>query len=673
MVLRNSGGHRSALGRGGKISMRIRHHIKTLRIAAMALIGAGLAGAARAEDNPDKLLWGDTHLHTNLSTDAYFFGNRTADADTAYRFAKGQGVIHPYHRATVRLETPLDFLAVTDHAGMLGVPYSLFTDRDPRLTKTRLGKRLIALAEAGREEDAFAMFLYGLTTLGSDPADRPKKVGLATLIGWRIADLVSVGDERERALRWLASDPTLTEEIQIDEVSMSHWRANIEAAERHNDPGEFTTLIGWEYTPTPDGQNLHRVVLTPDGADKATQFLPFSAQMSANPEDLWVWLGETKAATGADFVSIPHNSNVSKGAMFARTTTAGDPIDEGYARLRMTWETVAEVTQIKGTSETHPILSPDDEFADFEFFNALLEVRADGSIARPGVEEGSYLRSALKTGLEIDNAVGVTPYKFGMIGATDSHAGPASAEEDNFMGKMAIDSIPETKEAGFVQNVSGWEMSASGLAAVWARENNRQEIIAAFKRREVYGTTGPRMAVRFFGGYDFEAADLDARDLAAVGYAKGVPMGGDLTAAAAAPSFLVHAVKDPKGANLDRVQIVKGWLDADGEAQEKVFNIAWAGARQLDGQGTLPAVGDTVDRRTGNYENSIGEPELLTIWRDPEFDADARAFYYVRVLQIPTPRNSLYDAIALQQDPPEGYADVIQERAYTSPIWYTPG
>ncbi len=648
-------------------------HFRAALVAAALAGAAGLADRASAQENPGRLLWGDTHLHTNLSTDAYFFGNRTADADTAYRFAKGQGVIHPYHRARVRLQTPLDFLAVTDHAGMLGVPYSLFSERDPRLTRTRLGKRLIELAEAGQEEDAFGLFLYGLTTLGVENAQRPEKIGLLTFLGWRLADLISVPNERERALRWINSDPSLFEEIQNDDVTASHWRTNIEAAERHNAPGEFTTLIGWEYTPTPDGANLHRVVLTPDGADKASRFAPFSSAMSANPEDLWVWLGKTRAETGADFVSIPHNSNLSKGEMFARTTTAGDPIDEGYARLRATWETVAEVTQIKGTSETHPLLSPDDEFADFEFFNALLEVRADGSIARPRAEEGSYVRSALKTGLEIENEIGVNPYKLGMIGATDSHAGTASAEEDNFMGKMAIDSVPETKEAGFVQDLPGWEMSASGLAAVWARENTRQEIIAAFKRREVYGTTGPRIAVRFFGGYAFDAADLNARDLAAVGYQKGVPMGGDLTAGGAAPSFLIHAAKDPAGANLDRIQIVKGWLGADGEAREKVFDVAWSGTRQLGVDGTLPPVGDTVDRETGAYENTIGAPELLTIWRDPEFDASARAFYYVRVLQIPTPRNSLFDAIALQQDPPEGYPQAIQERAYTSPIWYTPG
>ncbi len=631
---------------------------------------AVLIGAAAAQENPDQLLWGDTHLHTNRSVDAYFLENRSADADTAYRFAKGEPVVHPYHRAKVQIETPLDFLAVTDHAGMLGVPYSLLTLKDQRLAKTRLGRRLVQLNDAGRKRDAFGLFLMGINSVGMDEADRPKKIGALTALRWKIADTFTAADNTARAVRWVSSDPTLFDDLIIDDVFRSHWEYNVSAAERHNDPGKFTAIIGWEYTPTTDGANLHRIVMTPAGADLANSFLPFSANDSANPEDLWAWLAETNAATGADFVSIPHNSNISKGEMFARVTTAGEPIDETYARLRATWEPVAEVTQIKGTSETHPLLSPDDEFAGFEFFNALIDARAATPLSPP-VTEGDYVRSALQTGLEVEEQLGVNPYKLGMIGSTDSHSGLATAEENNFMGKMALDSIPENKAKGFA-DVPGWEMSASGLAAVWARENNREEIIAAFKRREVYGTTGPRMAVRFFGGYYFANSDLNARDLATAGYAKGVPMGGDLSAAPQAPSFLVHAVKDPKGANLDRVQIIKGWLGPDGKAQEKVFDVIWSGERTPDANGKLPSVGDSVDHKTALYENSIGAPELAAVWRDPEFSANARAFYYVRVLQIPTPRNSLYDSVAMGAAPPEGYAEVIQERAYTSPIWYTP-
>jgi len=638
---------------------------------SISIIAAIFMGQSLAQTNPDKLLWGDTHLHTNLSTDAYFLGNHSADADTAYRFAKGEPVIHPYHRAKVQLATPLNFLAVTDHAGMLGTPYSLLTLKDPRLAKTRLGKRLIELNDAGRSEDAFGLFIMAINLVDMDDADRPPKVTIWTALRWRIADLFSEPDLQARAIRWLSSDPTLIADLKNDDISRTYWHSIIDAAERHNDPGNFTTLIGWEYTPTPDGANLHRIVFTPEGGKTAKKFLPYSSLESPNPEDLWRWLGETKASTGADFISIPHNSNISKAKMFARNTYKGDPIDEGYARLRSTWEQVAEVTQIKGTSETHPLLSPDDEFAGFEFFNRLIEARPDAQ-HEPTVTEADYVRSALKTGLEFEEKLGVNPYKLGMIGATDSHSGLASAEEDNFMGKMAVDSIPENKERGLGQ-VSGWEMSASGLAGVWARENTRAEIAAAFKRREVYGTTGPRMAVRFFGGYGFEESDLAARDLTVPGYAKGVPMGGDLAAAdGVAPSFLVQAVKDPKRANLDRVQIIKGWLGKGGNTREKVFDVTWSGDRTTDSQGKLSPVGDTVNHKTGHYTNSIGAPELTAIWQDPEFDPHERAFYYVRVLQIPTPRNSLYDSIALQAEPPEGEAEVIQERAYTSPIWYTP-
>ena len=407
-------------------------------------------------------------------------------------------------------------------------------------------------------------------------------------------------------------------------------------------------------------------MLTPVDGTTAKKFFPFSANDSDNPEDLWAWLTKTRAQTGIDFVAIPHNSNLSKGAMFARTATAGDPIDAGYARVRSHWETVVEVTQTKGTSETHPLLSPGDEFADFEIYKKGLP-----GTSPPTFTEPDYVRSALKTGLELDLQLGVNPYKFGMIGSTDNHTGLASVEEDNFMGKFALDSIPENKAEGFYGN-PGWLQSASGLAAVWATDNTREEIFAALRRREVYGSSGPRIAVRFFAGYDFTKDDLKARDLAPVGYSKGVPMGSDLTGSEQAPSFLAHAVKDPEGANLDRIQIVKSWLDSDGKAREKIFNVAWSGERTPDPDGNLPPVGDSVERNSTRYTNDIGAPELAALWTDPEFDPDRRAFYYLRVLQVPTPRNSLYDSVALQATPPNGYPAVIQERVYTSPIWYTP-
>lgn len=630
-----------------------------------------LAGPALAEGEPDRLLWGDTHLHTRLSTDAYFLGNKSADADTAYRFAKGEPVIHPYHRARVQIETPLDFLAVSDHGELLGVPYRLMTLGDERLVNTRLGARLKQLVDAGRGEDAFGLFIVAITQ-GSPEGQRPPKVTAMTALKWRLQSLVSVVDARAMATQWLAGDPTLIEDLNQPDVIATSWEANVEAAERHYQPGKFTSLIAWEFTPTPDGANLHRVVISDADGSKAKTFLPFTANDDENPEALWRWLGGMKEATGADFVAIPHNSNISKGRMFATVDFDGRPLTKEIAQLRADWETVAEVTQIKGTSETHPLLSPGDEFAGFEFFRHLIEARPDAPHT-PTIERGDYVRSALMTGLELDSALGVNPFKLGMIGATDSHTGLASAEENNFMGKMGIDSIPENKETGFGA-VPGWEMSASGLAAVWARENTREEILAAFRRREVYGTSGPRISVRFFGGFDFAPGDADARDIAATGYAKGVPMGGDLkgTADRRAPSFLVRAVKDPAGGNLDRVQIVKGWLGPDGKAQEKVFDVAWSDGRTRDAEGKVPPVGDTVDRRTAAYANTIGAAELTAVWTDPEFDPERRAFYYVRVLQIPTPRNSLYDSVALGKAPPEGYAVTIQERAYSSPIWYTP-
>ncbi len=644
---------------------------RALAAAIIALVA--VSGDAMAQAYPDKLLWGDTHLHTNLSVDAYFLQNRTADADTAYRFAKGEPVIHPYSRARMQLQTPLDFLAVSDHAELMGTPYALFTQGDKRLANTRLGKRLIELQNAGNDEDAFGLFILAITLADTPAEKRPKKVSLATALLWRWQDLTSAPDLRARATRWLLSDPTLLNDLENAEMLRSFWAKNLDAATKHNAPGKFTTFAAWEYTPTPDGANLHRIVLTDTDPEKAKAFLPYSANDSGNPEDLWRWFGKTSAETGAGFVSIPHNSNISKGRMFASVDFEGRPITADYARLRSSWEPVAEVTQIKGTSETHPILSPDDEFAGFEFFGRLIEARDDAD-HNPTVTGADYVRSALKAGLEFEASLGVNPFKLGMIGSTDSHSGLSSAEENNFTGKFGFDVIPENKAPGaVVSQLSGWDMSASGLAAVWAKENSREEIFAAFKRREVYATTGPRINVRFFGGFEFTDADLTANDLAAAGYSKGVPMGGDLSGAGAAPSFLIQAVKDPKGANLDRVQVVKGWLGPDGKAQEKVYDVAWSGGRERNAAGRLDPVGVTVDIPSASYRNSIGAAELATVWRDPDFDASRKAFYYLRVLEIPTPRNSTYDAAALGIAPPEGHAATIQERAYTSPIWYSPG
>jgi hypothetical protein len=589
------------------------------------------ASAVRAE--PSQVFWGDTHLHTSYSPDAYFFGNNTADPDTAYRYAKGYPVVHPYHKAKIQIGTPLDFLVVADHAEMMGVPFRLGRG-DERLTKTATGKRLIKMLQAGKGQEVFVEFLDRINN------NKPYK------------------------------------ELDGEDVRKSVWAETVAITERHNAPGRFTSFIGWEWTSTPKGKNLHRVVFMPQGGEVAAKFIPYSSFDSIEPEDLWAWLEETTARTGASFVAIPHNSNISGGLMFNDVDSEGRPITAEYARTRMKWEPVIEVTQIKGDSETDPILSPNDEFADYEPFMHVLDSEDLGGGAKPVLGPGDFARAALGRGLEIEAKVGVNPYKFGMIGSTDSHTGMASAEEDNFHGKTAYDSIPENRFNTFLE-VKGFgaDMSAAGLAGVWSPVNDRNALFEAFQRKEVYASTGPRIRVRFFGGWDYADDAAGQKNIAQIGYDNGVPMGGDLTEApeGKAPRFLVYAIKGPRGANLDRVQVVKGWLNENGTAQEMVYNIAWSDDRELRDDGSLKPVGNTVDIATGRYTNEIGDAQLSTVWEDPDFDPEVRAFYYLRVLQIPTPRHTLYDAIALGMDPQKtGHPPTIQERAYSSPIWYTP-
>ena len=587
-----------------------------------------LTGFSVAQANETRLLWGDTHLHTSYSFDAYTLGNATADPDTAYRFAKGLPVIHPGHRARVQIDRPLDFLVVTDHAEGLGAMAELAAG-NPVLVDNERGARWRQMLADGELNAVFTEI-----------------VGLGT------------------------RSPEEIEFLYDDRVIRSAWERIAEAADRHNDPGNFTAFIGWEWTSTPNGLNLHRIIFTPDGKDKAVQYLPFSLNDSEEPRDLWNWLARTGEEVDTDFVAIGHNSNLSNGRFFPLVDEDGRPVDAEYARLRERWEPVEEITQYKGDSETHPVLAPSDEFADFERYRHLLDGGALEHVA------GSYARSALVRGLQLQAELGINPYKFGMIGATDTHTGLASAEESNFLGKYAQDSVPEAKAKETVPGSYGWDASAMGFAGVWATGNTRDAIVQAFRRKEVYATTGPRIKLRFFGGWDFELHDAQTKDLPARGYEKGVPMGGDLTSAprGRAPTFLVSAVKDPLDANLDRVQIVKGWVAADGSAQERIYDVAWSGERELDGEGRLPPVGNTVSLATGRYENSIGATELTTVWTDPDFDPSLRALYYLRVIQIPTPRHTLFDTIALQLPPEaaDGHAAVIQERAYSSPIWYTP-
>jgi len=599
-----------------------------------------LSGNAYAETT--KLLWGDTHLHTSYSFDVYLFGTFDATPDTAYRFARGLPVVNPATRTRWELSRPLDFLVVADHAELLGTMPRLFSG-DPQIAGTPTGKLLLQLGGSRSAKDL--QTVYDL--LASAGSGLPNPYGASPQQAF--ADLH--GGEKRRTT----------------------WNALIDAAERHNEPGTFTALIGWEWSSQPGGGNIHRVVFTPQGGDVARQFLPFSALESQDPEDLWRWLEQTSTRTGAQFVSIPHNANLSAGRMFPLARPDGSALDAAYASARARWEPVLEITQIKGDSETHPLLSPTDEFAEYESYNFVMTVERK----TPDPTDADYARAGLKRGLALEATLGTNPYKVGFIGSSDSHTGLSAVEESAFAGKSKHDAFPETRsEPSGLGAAKGWDMGAAGFVAAWASENTRQGIYEAFKRREVYASTGPRITLRFFGGYDFGKADLKAKDLAAVGYRKGVPMGGDLkrNPGAKAPAFMVAAMKDPLAANLDRIQIVKGWLDRDGQTHERIYDVAVSDGRKIgaDGRCATP-VGSTVDLATGKYTNAIGAAELAAVWRDPHFNPSQRAFYYARVLEIPTPRYSLLDSIALGKPWQDtGRPATIQERAYGSPIWYTP-
>ena len=608
----------------------------TMKLTAIALAAAaGLAGAP-VVCAQTQLLWGDLHLHTNLSTDAFATNNKGVSPDMAYRFAKGIPIVHPNLDERVQIQRPLDFLAITDHATNLGIDV-MALEGHPLLAASERGRNLIAGLRAMRDDPRGGFMRY-----------RPED-----------------GDR-----------DALQREVFSPEMRAAGWRMEVDAATRHNDPGKFTTFYAWEWTsliPSQQGiKNLHRnVISNADSTDAATQFVPFSNQDSLDPEALFAFLDDTSTRTGIDFVAIPHNSNISGGLMFAGTDSQGRPIDAIYARERMRWELLMEITQMKGTSETHPVLSPNDEFANYEIRNKLLT----GQVMEP--TPADYARGGLLKGMAIAQEIGENPFKFGFVGASDGHIGMSAVEEDNFYGKIGSDSKLSQRAVSQEQGLvfPAWDMSASGLTGVWAEENTRESIFAAFKRKEVYGTTGPRISLRVFGGFNFVRRDARANDIAAVGYRKGVPMGSDLTAAprGRAPSFLIHAAMDPVGANLDRVQVIKGWIDAEGNTQEKVYDVAWSGDREMDADGKLPPVGNTVDLSTAKYTNTIGAPQFATVWEDPDFDPALSAFYYVRVIEIPTPRHTLYDALALQIPPEQtGHAATLQERAYSSPIWYTP-
>ena len=593
---------------------------------------------------PERPLWGDTHLHTALSVDAGLFGARLG-LEEAYRFARDEQVISNTGQP-VRPGRPLDWLVIADHSDAMG-----FID------DLRAGTPdVLAFEEARRWRE-------GLLAGGQASAT-------AAL------DLIDVFSQGRMPQALLADySPGARRFATV-------WDKVIETADRCNDPGEFTAILGFEWTALVNGDNLHRNVLFRDGADRAGLVAPYTTQPpvgSSDPFDLYAWMTNYEQRTGGAVLAIAHDGNLSNGLMFPidRDHT-GRAVDEDYARLRARWEPLYEVTQIKGDGEAHPFLSPDDAFADFETWDAgNLDLSAEKT---PDMLRFEYAREALESGLIPESRLGANPYKFGMVGSTDSHTALSTAEEDNFFGKHAgSEPSPERMNHPFTKTdqgeFAGWQTSASGYAAVWAEENTREAIWDAMARREVYATTGPRILVRFFGGWSFEEADFAGRTPAVAGYAKGVPMGGDLRArpeGAGAPNFLVYALRDPIGAYLERIQVVKGWLGPDGEPREKVHDVAWSGDRTPGADGKLPAVGDTVDLATASYANTIGAAELATVWTDPDFDPAQPAVYYVRVLEIPTPRWIVHDAVRFGVPMPEGAQTRQQERAYTSPIWYSP-
>ena len=591
---------------------------------------------------PDMPLWGDTHLHTAVSFDAGAFGARLLPPD-AYRFARGEEVVSSTG-LPVRLSRPLDFLVVADHSDNMGF-FPKLQAGAAYVMADEQGRRWHEMVEAGGQE--------GVKAAGE------------------IIAAFSQG-----------KFPEALESLPGTSVYRSTWDDTIKAAEEANDPGRFTAFIGYEWTSLVKGNNLHRVVMYRDGAARAQLMEPYTMTPplgSPNPVDLWKWMADYEKKTAGQVLAIAHNGNLSNGIMFPETEAFGKTIGKEYVQARARWEPLYEVTQIKGDGETHPFLSKNDEFADYgtwDIGNLDLSVLKKDAMLR-----FEYARSALQTGLRLENKLGINPYQFGMIGSTDSHTALATAEEDNFFGKHSggepsRDRYKHPMAKMGEHEYKGYAPLASGWAAVWAEENTRESIFDAMLRKETYATTGSRMIVRFFGGWEFDSEDANSRLPARTGYAKGVPMGGNLPAAPAgsnAPAFLVAALKDPIGANLDRVQVIKGWMDAKGKLHEKVYDVAWSGDRIPDAEtGKLPAVGNTVDVADATWSNSIGATELVTVWQDPDFDAKQNAFYYARVIEIPTPRWTAYDAKYFKVAMPKEVPMITTERAYTSPIWYKP-
>jgi hypothetical protein len=583
---------------------------------------------------PDRVLFGDTHFHTNLSFDAGLIGT-SLTMDEGYRFARGE-MVRSNTGQRVQLIRPLDFLVITDHGEFLGLASQLQAS-DPLLLADPWGARLYELFNSGQEGrmQGFMMIIEA-GTAGVNP-------------------------------------------LESNEGAANIWRDFVTKADDYNEPGVFTAMTGFEWTSTPDGDNQHRVVIFGDGAARTSQTFPFTQFDSPDPEDLWAYLANYEATTGGRAMAVPHNGNLSNGLMFGETMSNGDPMTRAYAEKRIRWEPLHEMTQIKGDEETHPLLSPEDEFANFETWDVG---NLDGTAPKEDwMLKYEYARSALKTGLEIESRIGVNPYKFGLSGASDTHTALATTREENYFGKyQQTEPSPERHNREVIPaddpalRIMTSQEAAAGLIGVWARENNRDEIFSSMRRKEVYATTGTRIRVRVFAGWEFEEEHLRTGDFVGTGYRLGVPMGSDLRPRSgnAAPRFMVRALRDPDGANLDRVQMIKGWIDSGGETHERIYDVAVSDGRTIedDGRARQP-VGNTVDIESATFSNTIGSPVLEGFWEDPEFDPGESAFYYVRVIEIPTPRWTTYDAAYFDIPLPQEVPPTVQDRAYTSPIWYS--
>lgn len=612
-----------------------------LRISALA-VGLGLFGCAQSGDvtaapEPTRiLLWGDTHLHTSNSSDAFATGNRGLGPEAALRFARGEEVVSTSGQKA-RLDRPLDFLLITDHAEGLGLSRAILEGHpeliaDPQVAKWR------EMMRAG-----------------------PRESGLATR---QMIAAFSNG----------TIPPVMRDPEILGPIMRKVWADHIAIVEEFNEPGTFTAFVGYEYSSIPNGDNLHRNVIFRDGAERALQTLPFSSYISQNPADLWAALAAYEQKTGGRAMSIPHNSNLSNGRMFAPRNFDGSDLDAAAAALRRRWEPVVEITQIKGDSESHPGLSPDDPFADYGDAGWDLGNLPLSGAKTPDMLPGDYVREALKTGLAVQAATGVNPFALGFIGSTDAHTGLATADSHNYFSKHANAeprpgrfSIPASPRIPGLGQRFGWQYLASGYAGVWAEANTREAIFDAIERRETYATTGPRISLRVFAG-ELHGVSPDEANWIAKAYSNGAPMGGEIEVETP-PTLLIEALQDPIGAGLDRLQVIKGWRDADGALRERVFDVAASEGRTPDENWSVPRLKSTVNAADASFDCSQGAERLAVRWTDPEYEAGQNPFYYVRVLEVPTPRWSTYDASRYGIPLPEGAPADIQERAYGSPIW----